>query len=363
MDGDAGRVWGHFEGYHLSGLFRVFLLQSVEDEGLFEGDGARRAQKWRGWGCGGAWIREKNSENFSKISKNEKNLASKAILGGRNGAKKGADDELKLVAEFVMSKTDVNELVKKLQTVDLLEQILFDDGDQASLIPLVLLKAAQKKLKVKNFGGNLEIDKNRNSSENGNLEPRVGLFRKKNAQIHPESAPNTSKLTQKLSYKQIFDSLKNGQKQQIQDSGFKSMVKEYMIDHLTPVFTPEPTQNTPKSAQNSPDSKSENSEAIVFTVDKLDARAQNLPSEGTIHLNLRGRTLSQANILTSKQDSDSFSDCSSPFTGVKRRALKLRVGRKSVLRKVSLREKGQGQFRRVSQFAKVEKGRRVWGRS
>ena len=179
----------------------------------------------------------------------EKHKSNKLIAKGQGVDEKVDQEVMKKILE---SRLNVNDLLSKLNTVDLLEQVLFDgDEKQKSLIPLVLFKALKKK--VKKVKVDAERDFHQQEAQHGYLEKKK-LSNKKDMLNEKETQSQGS------SFREGYESLLSEEKE---EKSLRSVIRRYMLDHLQDVFTETSEQNIQKEGLSLA-----NSEVIKLNRDK-----------------------------------------------------------------------------------------------
>ena len=141
-----------------------------------------------------------------------------------------------LVERFVSRRSNVDNLMKKLNLLELIEKAVFKEHEK-ELIPLVLLKA--EKSEVKSLYQKEENSKNQKPDLGGtqiigkNSSSRQTAKKSTNPIISIKGLKTKSPSEGKSSYQQAFDSLLNSHP----DSQFSKVIKEYMVSQLEGTFS------------------------------------------------------------------------------------------------------------------------------
>ena len=148
------------------------------------------------------------------------------------------DDFKKLVERFVSRRSNVDNLMQKLNLLEVIEKAVFKEHEKA-LVPLVLLKAEQSELKSEKKEGEQKV------KELGDVQifgkestlPQLQKFSKIKIR---KKQKNISKPTEQVqsSYQKSFESLINSNP----DSPFSRIIKDYMVAQLQDTFSENPIQ-------------------------------------------------------------------------------------------------------------------------
>ena len=143
----------------------------------------------------------------------------------------------KAVKEFVKSRSQVVDLMNKLNSLELIEQVVFDKNDK-KLLPLVLIKARQQKL--------LEKAKKQKQSKK---EEKVAQNQpvKQIAKEQKEEEGCEEDMTFKQAYQLLLESKPQ--------SKLKQIIRDYMLDALDGIFEEEEIGNIENVDRSSPLSK------------------------------------------------------------------------------------------------------------
>ena len=250
------------------------------------------------------------------------------IGGAENGEKKQKeeDENAKVLKHILESRMNVDDLITKLNTVDLIEQVLFeDDENQRSLAPLVLFNATKKKLALKK---QQEMRRNSAAEENAFSGNKI---KSKHNQKNITNSDGVNHQEEQESFENIYKSLEKLHK----DSGgsFKSAVKAYMLENREEVFEGNNSNQSNKGAKkgsreaNPPPSV--NSEVVMLNRDRIElkfylnkqAEAELKPGEELAHQ------------TGSKGMDDSILAMESPSTYTGSSKFKMRSVRSSLLKR------------------------------
>ena len=151
--------------------------------------------------------------NLAKIS----GVSAKTALQAKNLM----PTQKEVMQEMLRTRTDVDNLIGKLNTIELLEQILFGGNEEVKkLIPLVLYQKAQK---------DLELQKAEEKNKKKKRESQASL---NTNQITPITRPSNQRIQKKKKGpSSLKDCYKQLQGSKLDDS-FRNAVKEYMLDYL-----------------------------------------------------------------------------------------------------------------------------------
>ena len=130
--------------------------------------------------------------------------------------KENAKEMDEAVKEYVRSRSQIVNLMNKLNSLELIEKVVFDENDK-KLLPLVLIKARQNKLLEKMNQERLKMEKG--ASQN----PTVKNFAKQQGE-----KPKGEEMSYKEAYKMLVDSNPS--------SKLKKTIRDYMLDVLAGVF-------------------------------------------------------------------------------------------------------------------------------
>ena len=145
---------------------------------------------------------------------------------GRKGGKKRGNRLAKVVKELVHSRSNVVDMMDKLNFVELMQGVVFDDYEQI-LMPLVLIVAKQRHLIEQKKAAELQR-KEKSEAPNNPRRNQVFNFNNKAKKKQPESAPEGATPT----YRQAYEALLSSQP----EDRLKRSIKEYMLDHLSGIF-------------------------------------------------------------------------------------------------------------------------------
>ena len=190
---------------------------------------------------------QNDHEEASELLKNkQKNSADKKEAKTSKAPKNADDSEPSLkevLEEMVKTRTTVNSLISKMNTLELLEQIIFDKNEEVKkLIPLVLFQKAQKDLKAKKR-------KNTKKSKNEAKIPTTLLSNNQVVSLEQAEGEEFEKEKKPASLRETYEIL---QKSNPEDP-LRSIVKEYMQDYLRDLFDENETEmrdKVLKKAQN-----------------------------------------------------------------------------------------------------------------
>ena len=155
-----------------------------------------------------------------------KQLIPKSMIGRKFNKLRNRDAKMdQIVSSLINRRSSVDNLMQKLNLLDLIEQALFTESEK-TLLPLVLLKA--EKLKLED-----ETDENQ---ENG------GHRERKSRGINSVFTKEANKSSSTKPFKQAFEELMRSQP----NTQFSKAIKEYMRSHLAGTFEVEQGVNLPK---------------------------------------------------------------------------------------------------------------------
>ena len=146
-----------------------------------------------------------------------------------------AEDFQKLMERFVKRRSNVDNLMKKLNFLELIENVVLEE-DEKTLIPLVLLEAEKSKL-----NNRLKDQKTGEEGMPGTkiLGKEPNLRKSEKNAVYPKiqkgetnEQPNQENRGE-YSYQKVFDSLLNKNP----GSPFCQMIKEYMVSQLESTFS------------------------------------------------------------------------------------------------------------------------------
>ena len=130
----------------------------------------------------------------------------------------------KLVERFVSRRSNVDNLMQKLNLLELIEKALFKKHEKA-LLPLVLLNAEKTELEEQMKRGEAQSDHLEGVQIKGKeRNPKNTIMNKEN--------PSQPTEEEEFSYQVEFDNLLNSKP----DSAFSQIIKEYMISQLEGTF-------------------------------------------------------------------------------------------------------------------------------
>ena len=227
------------------------LREAVKDEeaGGYQ-DGKGKGQDTKDWGKSGNSNGDQNKGNKSK-SKNSKQTEAEKIL-----------------KRMLENRFNVEDLIHKLHTIDLIEKVLFDSEEEKRLIPLVLYKVQEEERELKKEQQQ-ESAQEQKKGDQSRPNSKKQLFTKL-GQVSPENdfnCPNkgistkaqlkgmiTKTKTQRKvsSIRETYKAMLRGaqisprdeqrteaqpqQQQPPKEGSFKSLVRSYMLDRLNPIF-------------------------------------------------------------------------------------------------------------------------------
>ena len=136
----------------------------------------------------------------------------------------------KLVERFVSRRSNVDNLMQKLNLLELIEKAVFK-GHEKTLVPLVLLRAERSEVEGHLEGGAQEVEK---PEEEQMVRRNTSAAVKKNKIKFTNNQEGVSKLPEKerFSYQEAFDSLVHSHP----ESPFCRMIKDYMTSQLEGAF-------------------------------------------------------------------------------------------------------------------------------
>ena len=184
---------------------------------------------------------------FDKKYKKRNNFQidfSKVEPAGKNKKEEKEADPQKVLKSLLSTRFDVDKLLSKLNTIELIEKLLFFNEDQKKLIPLVLFNLTQQQLSQQN-----NQSKNQSKGTNENIMNNTNYNHLNHTNYHHQHLDMEQKQDQgalnrqSLSYDQIYRSLLNS------ESGdpLKTSMKQLMLNNLEKTFNQSRVSINPKS--------------------------------------------------------------------------------------------------------------------
>ena len=142
-----------------------------------------------------------------------------------------------VIQECVKSRTSALDMINKLDFVEMLQEMMFDDHHQ-TLLPLLVIKLKEKKMKREEELQNKAKEGQSQRQGQGSSNPNNKLFGKKtitNVQFEEIEAPKVAKNsveTQKMGYGEAYESLLESEPA----SRMKQAVNQIMIENLSEFF-------------------------------------------------------------------------------------------------------------------------------
>ena len=211
--------------FFVYGVYSMRKVKSVIGRVIFENDKGSEKEL-------------KDLVNRKKEIPNKVRKMDKVQGKGAMKATSNEDDFQKLVERFVSRRSNVDNLMKKLNLLELIEKAVFKEHEKA-LVPLVLLKAEQSELEEekqekedhRSLGDVQIIEKDSNFARcQKNLKNKIINKKIDSSKLEEET---------QFSYQASFDSLVNSNP----NSPFSRIIKEYMISQLQGTFSQNPDLN------------------------------------------------------------------------------------------------------------------------
>ena len=142
-------------------------------------------------------------------------------------------DREKILKSLLNSTLDVEQLLSVVNTVKLIEKLLFENEDQKKLIPLVLFSLAQHQQLSPE-----KINKNKNKPQAKQADKNIM------SQIHPSSGilEIEQTQTQTASYDEIYSNLLNSHPTDL----LRASMKHLMLNHLQRIFKQQKVRISPQ---------------------------------------------------------------------------------------------------------------------
>ena len=203
------------------GLYSMRKVKSLLG-GIIFGDGEGSEKQLRD-------LVQKNNLGSKSITKVEK-IRDKGVIKATKARELKFE---KLVERFVSRRSNVDNLMQKLNLLELIEKVVFKEHEK-TLVPLVLLKAEQSELQKHH-----RLKEQESITRSGKIFEKIEKGRsipqstKKTIHsiINQQEASNSTEVG-KFSYQKAFDSLLNSNP----DSPFCRMIKDYMVSQLEDTF-------------------------------------------------------------------------------------------------------------------------------